>query len=116
MKKIEIFAVPSEPSTQFSMNCGYCDKLLSAGIYAVAIQVFLPNYQANLLLAEQRECFHCGKLNISVHLFKDSVSTNLEIENVKEYLRKNQSFLNIPMIPDISQKDLDEIFESPPPH
>lgn len=109
---ITILPISARKGDQFTECCEVCEKCLEKGTFIVAIQIRWPNYEANLFLGKKLTCPLCGQPNTVIKIFDDEDETTAEMHILAEDIRNSNGIIRAPIIPDISEKDLRDIFEN----
>jgi hypothetical protein len=69
-------------------------------------------YKSSLFSACKTKCPCCDWENTIIDVFSDEDEVNAEMHLLQEQILSNEGLMTRVIIPNISQKDLDEIFES----
>lgn len=109
---ITILPISARKGEYFTEYCEICEKPLENGTFIVAIQIRWPKYEANLFLGEKLNCPLCGQPNTVIKIFDDEEETTAEMHMLAEDIRNSNGIIRSPIIPDISEKDLRDIFEN----
>lgn len=111
VKRFLLMPIPAKEGDRFFQCCENCDNLLQAGFFAISITIVYQTYEANLFLGSQVECPICKETNQIIMLIDDEEELDAELQLLKQEIVANKGLLERVIIPDVSEKDLKEIFD-----